>query len=123
MLFRSVPSHDKVFGFEAKGRHFTHQNTELSVEFPTGPIGIGDRVPIKPEGMIKYKDTEIILLSPTQSVMDRLAWFYFNNDRQCFDQAIMICQHHNVNIPYIKEWSIEEKNEFKFNQFLKQILK
>lgn len=108
-------------GFIAKGRSFIHPNTELSVEFPTGPIGIGDRVPIKPEGRIKYKDTEIILLSPTQSVMDRLAWFYFNNDRQCLDQAIMICKHHDVNISYIKDWSIEEKNEFKFNQFLKLI--
>ena len=44
------------------------------------------------EGKIKVGTTTVILLSTTQSAMDRLAWFYFNNDRQCLDQAVMIAK-------------------------------
>lgn len=105
-------------GFRKEGRNFFHDSTELSVEFPTGPIGIGDRVPVKPEGKIKVGKTNVILLSPTQSVMDRLAWFYFNNDRQCLDQAAMIALKHPVKLSEIKKWSIEEDCEKKFEVFL-----
>lgn len=112
----------KNIGFKPIGKNFFHDSTEYSVEFPNGPIGIGDRVPIKPEGKILVNGITVILLSPTQSVMDRLAWFYFNNDRQCLDQAVMIVKRHAVKLSEVKKWSIEEKMEDKFNIFL-QVLK
>jgi hypothetical protein len=108
-------------GFENVGKNFFHKNTSFSVEFPSGPIGIGDRVPVKPEGKIKVGKVHVILLSPTQSVMDRLAWFYFNNDRQCLDQAVMITLKQPVKINEIKKWSSEEKMEDKFEIFLKTL--
>lgn len=107
--------------FEREGRNFYHKAIDLSVEFPMGPIGIGDRVPVKPEGKIKVGKTEVIMLSPTQSVMDRLAWFYFNNDRQCLDQAIMITLKQPVKMNEVKKWSIEEGQEEKFELFLKAL--
>lgn len=122
--FISAAEHKKIIavmedlGFSREGKNFYHRNTKLSVEFPSGPIGIGDRIPIKPEGKIKVGDTTVVMLSPTQSVMDRLAWFYFNNDRQCLDQAIMITKKQPVKIMEVKKWSIEEKMEEKFEIFL-----
>lgn len=111
----------KTLGFSREGKNFYHDKTEFSVEFPTGPIGIGDRVPVKPEGKIKVGKTTVVLLSPTQSVMDRLAWFYFNNDRQCLDQAIMISKKQPVKMLEIKKWSTEEKMEEKFEVFLRSL--
>ncbi|MBC7456740.1 MAG: hypothetical protein H7235_00575 [Bdellovibrionaceae bacterium] len=125
--FISPNDHKKItdvminLGFKRKGKNFFHSATELSVEFPSGPIGIGDRVPVKPEGRIEVKGTTVILLSPTQSVMDRLAWFYFNNDRQCLDQAVMIAKKQLVKLSEVKKWTIEEKMEEKFAIFLERL--
>lgn len=102
-------------------KNFFHSETDLSVEFPTGPIGIGDRVPVKPEGKIKVGKTEVILLSPTQSVMDRLAWFYFNNDRQCLDQAVMIALKQPISLKESEEWSAEEQQQDKYSIFIKTL--
>ena len=127
--FISPADHKKItkimhsLGFSTEGKNFLHGQTDLTVEFPTGPIGIGDRVPVKPEGIIKVGTTTVILLSPTQSVMDRLAWFYFNNDRQCLDQAVMIAKKQSVKIMEIKKWSAEEKMEDKFEIFLAALKK
>lgn len=125
--FISPHEHKKIslamseIGFYAIGKNFHHNQTSLTIEFPSGPLGIGDRVPIKPEGKIKIGDTVISLFSPTQSVMDRLAWFYFNNDRQCLDQAVMIYKHQPVNLSEVKKWSKEEKQLDKFDIFVKKI--
>ncbi len=122
--FISPADHRKItavmeeLGFKRQGKNFFHSQIDLSVEFPTGPIGIGDRVPVKPQGKMKVGDTTVVMLSPTQSVMDRLAWFYFNNDRQCLDQAVMISKKQSVKLMEIKKWSIEEKMEEKFEVFL-----
>lgn len=127
--FISPMNHQKIteamkkLGFKPKGKNFLHENTELSVEFPSGPIGIGDRVPIIPEGKIRVGQTDVILLSPTQSVMDRLAWFFFNNDRQCLDQAVMIALRHPIKLADVKVWSEEEKCEDKYKVFLSTLQK
>ncbi len=125
--FISLSDHKKItkvmeeLGFEREGKNFFHPLTELSVEFPSGPIGIGDRVPIKPEGKVKVGKIYVTLLSPTQSVMDRLAWFYFNNDRQCLDQAVLVAIKQSIKINEVKEWSREEKMENKFEIFLRTL--
>ncbi len=122
--FISPAEHKKItdvmlaLGFSKEGKNFLHAKTELTVEFPTGPIGIGDRVPVKPEGEMKVGHVTVVMLSPTQSVMDRLAWFYFNNDRQCLDQAVMITKKQAVKISEVRKWSIEEGMIDKFEIFL-----
>lgn len=108
-------------GFTRKGKNFSHRDTEFTVEFPTGPIGIGDDVPVKPEGEIDTKYGKVTLLSPTQCVMDRLAWFYHNKDRQCLDQAVMVAMTHPVNLSKIKSWSEREGSADKFQIFLERI--
>jgi hypothetical protein len=125
--FISPADHKKIttametLRFQREGKNFFHSETDLSVEFPTGPIGIGDRFPVKPEGKIKVGKTEVILLSPTQSVMDRLAWFYFNNDRQCLDQAVMIALKQPISLKEIEEWSAEEQQQDKYSIFIKTL--
>jgi hypothetical protein len=64
------------------------------------------------------KGVEIQLLSPTQSVIDRLCWFYFKNDRQCMDQAIAICENQDVNLDRFKRWSKDEGEGSKYAVFL-----
>lgn len=101
-------------GFHPKGKDFYHTDSQFTVEYPSGALAIGNEVPIKAEGEYVATTGTIRLLSPTQCVMDRLAWFYHYKDRQCFDQAISVAKIHNVNLTKIKKWS---KNEGALEQF------
>ena len=66
----------EVIGFRKDGRYFVHENSSFYVEFPSGPLSIGNRTSIEPEEVKKVNGVEIHMLSPTQSVMDRLAAWY-----------------------------------------------
>lgn len=108
-------------GFKTQGKDFVHDHTSFTVEFPTGPLAIGDDLPIEPEGKLKVSGVTIKMFSPTQSVMDRLTWFYFSNDRQCLDQAIMIAQQHPISLDKVRDWSIRENQTEKLEVFLKRL--
>lgn len=125
--FISPQEHRKIvdamitMGFSRDGRSFVHKSTKFSVEFPTGPVAIGDEIPVKPEGSVSTTYGKITLFSPTQCVMDRLAWFYHNNDRQCLDQAIMVASDHDINLSKVKAWSQKERSIEKFQIFLDRL--
>lgn len=50
--------------------------------------------------------------------MDRLAWFYFSNDRQSLEQALLVCRSQNVNFDKVKKWSEDEGELEKYEIFL-----
>ena len=122
--FISPNDHQKIIeamaamAFTRAGRSFEHPATNFTVEFPTGPLAIGDEIPVKSEGEITTIYGKVSLFSPTQCVMDRLAWFYHNNDRQCLDQAVMVATDHKINMTKVKAWSQNEKSMEKFQIFL-----
>jgi hypothetical protein len=98
-------------------------NSELYVEFPTGPVGIGSQVPVKPEGEFTVKNTTVMMYSPTQCVMDRLAaWFHWK-DRRSLIHALWVCEKHPVKIEKIKRWAAKEGESEKFGQFLEELKK
>lgn len=113
----------KELGFVSQGKDFIHPKTHFSVEFPTGPLAIGDDEPIEAEGELSVDGIKIKVLSPTQCVMDRLAWFFYSNDRQCLDQAVWIYHEHPVNLNKVKEWVLRESQEEKFEVFLNYLHK
>jgi hypothetical protein len=121
--FISPASHKRIveamgeLGFTARGKDFEHEATDFTVEFPTGPIAIGDDQPVSPEGKITVDGVEIKLLSPTQSVMDRLIAFFVFNDRQCLDQAVWIAQKHPINMDHVRAWAKRERKEEQFDVF------
>ena len=109
--FISPHSHESItkalaeIGFQKDGRYFIHPTSELYVEFPTGPVAIGNQTPVKPEGKLQVKNTTIMMYSPTQCVMDRLAaWFHWN-DRRSLIHALWVCDKHPVNLDKIKRWA------------------
>jgi hypothetical protein len=64
-------------GFVRKGRMFSHPGTPLFVEFPAGPLGIGDEL-IRLTDVAERRTAAgtLRLLTPTQCVMDRLAGLF-----------------------------------------------
>lgn len=66
-------------GFHEENRYFRHPDSDLLVEFPPGPLGVGDEQ-VKQIDEIEVLTGILQIISPTDCVKDRLAWFYHDND-------------------------------------------
>lgn len=102
--------------YKEMGRYFSHPDTELLLEFPPGPLSIGNS-PVSSIQTMKVGDSTLNLLTPTQCVMDRLAAFYHWDDTQSLKQAILVAALHDVDMENIAEWSIQEGKSDLFNRF------
>lgn len=108
-------------GFEKQsGRHFAHSSSKWFVEFPSAPLAVGNE-PVRKWDQLKTNAGVIQILTPTQSVMDRLAGYYAWKDKQNFDQAVMVASRHPVDISKIKSWSKAENELEKFEQFVEAV--
>ncbi len=103
-------------GFTRKGHHFEHPHCEWLIEFPSGPLMLGDEI-AKGWAEKKTKSGVIRMLTPTQCVMDRLAAFYHWNDRQCLDQAVMVARRQRVDLASVKRWSKREGHAQRYAEF------
>jgi hypothetical protein len=107
-------------GFEKKSRHWTHPDSRFWVEFPPGPVQVGEAVVTEfaerrtPVGKLR-------LLRPTECVMDRLAGYYHWNDPQCLEQAVAVARRHPVDLDHVREWSAREAAVAKFETFLEAL--
>jgi len=105
-----------LIGFTEKNRYFVHPDAVYFLEFPAGPLSVGDE-PVSETNQLKTKTGVLTLLTPTDSIKDRLAAYYHWNDRQSLQQAIWIAQSHAVDIKSIRAWSQREGMAEKFQEF------
>lgn len=90
-------------------RLFEHPRTEWLVEFPPGPLGFGNRViDHRAIEMLQTDYGALRVISPTLCVIDRLAAYWHWRDRQCWDQAVLVCQANAIDWDFIAEWAKEE---------------
>jgi hypothetical protein len=52
-----------------------------------------------------------------------LAAYYFWNDLQCMEQALLVAKYKDIDLDEVERWSIKEGEEEKFNLFLKRVKK
>ncbi len=103
-------------GFKEHNRYFIHEDTRYFIEFPRGPLGVGD-APVN-EIASRESETGILrLLTPNDCIKDRLAAYYHWDDPQSLEQAIWVAQQNKFNMDSIKEWSRNEKELGKFEIF------
>ncbi|WP_321393814.1 hypothetical protein [uncultured Desulfuromusa sp.] len=105
-------------GFEEEKRYFKHPDTDFFLEFPSGPLAIGDEPPWR-LSILSFETGELQALSPTDCLKDRLAAYYHWNDRQCLKQALLIAEKNDVNLAEIERWSKQEGCAVEFNNFRK----
>lgn len=114
----------KKIGFlPAKSRYFKHPDcSHLFLEFPRGPVEIGEQCPITPDE-IKVEGRTIRLLSPTDSVKDRLAGYIHWKSRANFEQALLICrrQRHRVDLKSVECWCRLEGGQSAFAELSEQL--
>jgi hypothetical protein len=111
----------QALGFtKAIGRHWIHPQTEYWVEFPPGPVQVGDTIVtehaeiVTPAGVLR-------LLAPTECVMDRLAAYFHWNDPQGLEQAICVSLKCEIDMDQIAAWSKREAATEKFKNFVAEL--
>jgi len=107
-------------GFVEDHRYFRHPETPLLVEFPPGPLGVGDE-PVRQIDKIQTSTGIFRILSPTDCVKDRLAGYYHWSDLQCLEQAILVTRCQSVDLTEIERWSINEKCATRFEDYRRQL--
>lgn len=108
-------------GFKRKSsRHFIRKECPFFIEFVSSPAAIGSE-PIKEKTVMKTKLGNIILLTPTDSIKDRLAAYYHWNDPQALEQALMLAKAQKINLREIKRWSEKEEYEKKYKVFVSML--
>lgn len=107
-------------GFVHEGRIYINKKVKYSIDILNPPLSIGEE---KITGMntIAVKKMLLKLLTPTDSVRDRLAAFYFWNDLQALEQALMVARAKEVDLDLVKKWSKKEGELKKFTIFLKKL--
>jgi len=101
--------------FIEENRYFKHPDTEIFIEFPPGPLGVGDE-PVKQIDELITKVGILRIISPTDCVKDRLSWYYHNNDTECLEQAVLVAKQNRIDIQEIKRWSRVEGKEGVFDK-------
>ena len=91
-------------------RQFEHPETDYYVEFPPGPLGFGESVVPDDEATTLQTDFgPLRIVTPTHSVMDRLAAYISWRDNPSFDQAVMVARRHPIDWPALREWGRRER--------------
>ena len=93
--------------FTEGNRYFVNPETPFFIEFPTGPLAIGDEPPTEISSLL-FSTGNLRLLSPTDSVKDRLAAYYHWKDQQSLEQAILIASDHTIDVEEVRRWSLHE---------------
>jgi hypothetical protein len=107
-------------GFTEENRYFTHPDTTFFVEFPSGPLSVGDQ-PVHDVAQKQLATGTLRLLTPTDCVKDRLsAWFHWN-DRQSLEQAVMVARAQVVDMVDLRKWAQSEAKTDAFRDFRRLI--
>lgn len=102
-------------GFNEDNRYFRHPDAEHLVEFPPGPLGVGDEQ-VGEILEIKTRTGTFKIISPTDCVKDRLAGYYHWDDMPCLEQAVLVACENPIDIEEIKRWSTKEGKGDEFEQ-------
>lgn len=112
------------------GRYYINPECpHLFLEFPSGPVSIGEDSNIVPAERT-VDGVTIKLFSPTDCVKDRLAsYIYHDNsgqyhgERKTLEQAATVAFRHPINLNEIERWCKVERKEEIFQEFIQEVEK
>ena len=109
----------KTVGYEPKNDYYVHNASPFLLEFPPGPLAIGEDA-ITHWDTVRRKGEMLNVLSPTDSCRDRLASFLFWNDFSGLEQALAVyeARKSEVALDSIQDWCRRERQLQKFTLFL-----
>ena len=110
----------KAAGFTERNRYFSHPDSESLIEFPSGPLAVGNE-PVRHVAERRLSTGVLRLLSPTDCVKDRLAaWFHWE-DRQALGQAVLVAEAQPVDRAELRRWARAEGESQAFEVYLRRL--
>lgn len=109
-------------GFRRDRDRYICDQVPFFVEFPAGPLGVGQDFQIRPVWKSRRR-AKMLTLSATDSCRDRLAAFYHWKDRQALAAAVAIALDHRVNLAKIRQWSLNEGEPQAFEVFRAEVVR
>jgi len=106
----------RQLGYSSRGGTYKHASNPFTLEFPPGPLAIGDEL-ITEYDTIRREDRMLHLLSRTDCTRDRLASFYFFDDRSALAAAIAVASTGKIDLRKIERCSIKEGQSYRFAEF------
>jgi hypothetical protein len=98
---------------------YRHPNTVYTVDFPPGPLAIGNDDVTSWE-TVRRGDYLLHVLSPTDCVRDRLAWYIMPQpDLTSLTQAVAVARDLDIDLDAIRAWCERERESDKFETFAK----
>ncbi len=113
------------FKQEKKGKYFKHENNPYMIEFPTGPVTVGDEF-VKDISTIETEFGYLRLLSATDCIKDRLCAFVYHFDEECLYQAVDVAQNNSIDYDNLDKWVSSEAGTSMakgYEQFIKEFRK
>ena len=108
-------------GFRPEGRVYVHPDVDLAVDVGNRwPPAVGQQILTPPPPRL-VSGCLLRMLSPTDCVKDRLAAFYFWDDRQALAQAVLVALARPVNVREVGRWSRVEGREVGFQEFYRAL--
>ena len=107
-------------GYSVRGGTYEHAENPYTLEFPRGPLAVGDDL-IETWETIRRGGQTLYVLSRTDSVRDRLMWFYTDNDLSALRAAVGVTGSGPVDHELIREWSTREGFVTEYDRFVAQI--
>ena len=107
-------------GFTEHNCYFVHDETEWFIEFPRGPLGVGD-VPVDTIATLEESTGILKLLTATDCIKDRLAAYYHWDDPQSLEQAVWVAEQNSYDLTSIEKWSKKENMMEKFDDFKQRV--
>lgn len=108
----------EALGFRRKGDFYKHPDSRYPIEFPPGPLAVGEDL-ITQWSTVNRGDQVLNVLTPTDSCRDRLASFLFWNDFSGLEQAIAVfhARSAEVDLRVVEDWCRREGHADKFELF------
>lgn len=110
-----------ALGYTERGQTWYHKDSSFTLEFPKGPLAVGDDL-IKVWDTLHSGDLLLHILTPTDCVRDRLMWFYLQpTDRSALAAALGVAAEQKVDLKPIEAWSAREGFTDKFEEFRRRL--
>ena len=109
-------------GYRRQGDFYVHAAAPFPLEFPPGPLMIGDDL-IRAWETETRKKERLHILSPTDCCRDRLAALLYWNDFSGLEQALAVCraQWSRIDVAAIRDWCGRERQREKCDLFERRL--
>ncbi len=111
-------------GFRLVGQEYRHASSHFTVDFIRGPLMVGSDQ-IESWDTLREREQVLHILSPTDCLRDRLAWFFAptSPDFSALDQAVTIAKQLGDRVDYdvVESWSVREDCHPRFLMFIQRL--